>query len=151
LKRLAKLYGMVEGLHALEVKAAAASVFEVDRALESLTMRRLEGAVGGRDGVARGSRVEALSAEKSAEQDRARAELLARVAQERRLQLEAAVLAHRESRMETRQIDGLAGRLLTEAELERDRRDQAESDDRFVSRQIWMRGGSGERLRRVKN
>jgi hypothetical protein len=137
LKRLAKLYGMVEDLNAMQVKAAAASVFEVERAAEDLAARRLEGAAAGRAGLARGSRLEALSVEKSAVRDEARAELLARLGAERRVLLEAAVETHRESRVEARQVDGLVERTRETEELERDRREQRESDDRFLSRRSW--------------
>ena len=131
---------MVEDLHAMQAKAAAAAVFEVERVEAELAARRAQGAAEGRDGLARGSRLEALAAEKGAVQDTARAELLARVGSERRLQLEAAVQAHRESRIETRQLAGLVDRVKASEDFERERRAQAESDDRFLSRREWLRG-----------
>ena len=138
LKRLAKLYGMVEDLHAMQVKAAAAAVFEVERAEREMVARRLAGAAEGRAGLERGSRLEALSAEKSAMRDEARAELLARVSVERRALLDAALEAHRESRMEAAQVEGLAQRVRASEEWERERRAQAESDDRYLSRRAWL-------------
>lgn len=139
LQRLGKLYGMVEKLNAMQVKAASAAVFEVERASCELVARRAQGAADGRAGLARGSRLEALSVEKSAQQDAARAELLAKAGAERRVRLEAALAAHRESRMEALQVDGLAERVREDEELAYARRAQAESDDRFLSRREWLR------------
>jgi hypothetical protein len=140
LKRLAKLYGMVETLNALQVKGAAAAVFEVERAEAELSARRVQGAAAAREGLARGSRLEALSVEKSCANDEARAALLAKAGAERSVRLEAAVMAHRESRMEARQVDGLVDRVQAAEEWERERRAQGESDDRFLSRREWLRG-----------
>ncbi len=140
LKRLSKLYGLVENLKVMQVKAAASAVFEVERATDELTARRMRGAEEGRAGLERGSRLESLAEEQSASKDEARAELLTRLGAERRLELEAAVEAHRESRMEARQVDGLVERVRAREELERDRRAQRESDDRFLSRREWLRG-----------
>ncbi len=129
---------MVENLHAMQVKAAAAAVFEVERAEEEMAAHRMTGAAVGREGLTRGSRVEALSAEKSAVQDEARAALLARVGAERREQLGIAMEAHRESRVEAAQVEGLVERVQMREETERERRAQAESDDRYLSRRAWL-------------
>ncbi len=139
MKRLEKLYAVVESRYALEVKAAAAAVFEVERAQEQLAARRLESAAEGRAGLERGSRLESLAAEKSAMHDDARAALLARMAAERRTQLDAAVEAHQASRVEARQAEGLLERARVREKREAERRAQAESDDRFLSRRSWLR------------
>jgi len=139
LKRLAKLYGMVVDLNAMQMKAAAAAVFEVRQASEELVARRFESAAEGRAGLARGSRLEALAAEKVAIKEEARANLLARLEAERQVRFEAAVAAHRESRVEAGQVKGLVERVRVKEECARDRRAQAESDDRFLSRREWLR------------
>jgi hypothetical protein len=123
----------------MQVKAAAAAVFEVERAVEEIALRREQGVSAGRLGLAHGSRLEALAAEKSAINDEARAELLVKVGTERRGLLEAAVERHRESRMEAKQVDGLVERARAAEDAERERRAQAESDDRFLSRREWLR------------
>jgi hypothetical protein len=120
------------------VKAAAAAVYEVEHAQEELVARRLEGAAEGRAGLERGSRMESLAAEQSAIQDRARAELLVRMGAERRVALEAAVEAHLASRVEARQVEGLLERVRVREKREAERRAQAESDDRFLSRRSWL-------------
>ena len=139
LKRVAKLFAMVEDLNAMQVKAAAAAVFEVERAAEELAAARMRGAAEGRAGLARGSRVEALSSDQSASKDVARAELLGRLEAERRSTLTTLVEIHRVSRIEARQVEGLIERLEINEATQRDRQTQAESDDRYLSRRAWMR------------
>ena len=131
---------MVEDLHGMRVKAAAAALFEVEQAEEQLAARKLRGAVDARAGWERGSRLEALAAETSAVNDAARAELLGKVAGERRQQLQAALQAHRESRLEAQQVEGLAKRVRTREQSDAERRAQSESDDRFLSRRLWLQG-----------
>lgn len=123
----------------MQVKASAAAVFEVERAVQDLAARRVQGVAEGRAGLARGSRLEALAEDLGSAKDKLRAEMLARVGAERRVRLEAAIEAHRGSRVESRQVDGLVERVKASAQLEDERRAQAESDDRFLSRREWLR------------
>jgi hypothetical protein len=57
---------------------------------------------------------------------------------ERRVALEAAVEAHLASRVEARQVEGLLERVRVREKREAERRAQAESDDRFLSRRSWL-------------
>jgi hypothetical protein len=139
LRRIAKLYGMVEEVRALQARASAAAVFEVERAVERLKEAEQEGIEMGRAGLERGSRVEAVSANASAVNDRERYKLLARLKVERQLAYEAAVELHRESRVELRQIEGLVERTRLKEDAETERRAQLASDDRFLSLREWMR------------
>jgi hypothetical protein len=139
LKRLAKLYGMVENLHAMQLRAAAGAVDEVDEATARMHATRRDEVSQGRLALAHGSRVESMAVEKTAAANEARHKVLGRMKVERKDQHAAAGAAHRASRMERRQIDGVVERARVAAELEGERRAQGTSDDRFLSRREWMR------------
>jgi len=139
LSRLARLYGMVERLNAMQARAAAASVFEVERAAERLERERQEEMNTGREAMVRGSRVEQIAAENRAKLDAERREALTRMKAERQLLYDEAAETHRESRIELRQIDGMVERTRAAAETEAERRAQHAADDRYLSRREWMR------------
>lgn len=126
-------------MKAVQLKMAATALAEVDAVLVGRSAQRLEDRTAARDGLARGSRLETWMAEHNSNTDQARVELRKRLAEERRAALLAATEAHRESRMEARRINGLMVRIRLAEELERQRRSQAESDDRFLSRREWLR------------
>lgn len=140
LGRLARLYGMVERLNAMQVRAAAAAVFEVDRAAERLERESRQDLATGREAMERGSRIEQIAAENRAKLDQQRRESLSRMKAERQLQYEAAAETHRESRMEALQIEGIADRARAAAAVESERRAQHAADDRYLSRREWIRG-----------
>jgi hypothetical protein len=139
LARLARLYGMVERLNAMQARAAASAVFEVDRAVERLAHESQKEMVAGREAMERGSRIEQIAAENRMKLDEARREALTRLKAERQLHYELAAETHRESRMESRQIDGMADRAREAADVESARREQHAADDRYLSRREWMR------------
>jgi hypothetical protein len=139
LNRLAKLYGMVEGLTAMQARMAAGAVFEMDQAEARLAERQKREQSEGRAGIARGSRIEALAAERSVAVDASRREWLAQMKIERERLYALAVEAHRESRMESRQIDGMLSRKRVAEEIESGRRTQNAADDRYLSRREWLR------------
>lgn len=139
LKRLAKLYEMVENLHAMRVRAAAGAVEEVERAAAQLHMVSRDEASQGRAGLARGSRVESISTERTAGADAIRRGLLGRMRAERIMVHESALAAHRMSRIELRQMDRIVERIQEKIDIETERRAQGTSDDRFLSRREWMK------------
>jgi hypothetical protein len=139
LKRLAKLYGLVEQRNAMQVRAAAGAMHEVERAVEHLALSRHAELSTGRTALAQGSRVELMAAETTAAAHAQKRTLLAKLRIERRLVHEHAVLEHRASRMERRQIDGVVERSRAAAEVEMERRAQGTADDRFLTRREWTR------------
>jgi hypothetical protein len=139
LKRLAKLYGMVENLHAMQVRAAAGDVDEVDQAVSQLSAVKRDEVRQGRVALARGSRVESMAAERTAAASEVRRALLERMRAERRLTHEVALDAHRMSRLELRQVDRIVERVEKKKDVVAERRAQGTMDDRFLSRREWMR------------
>ena len=139
LKRLAKLYGMVETLHAMRVKAASGAVDEVERVTERLGVARRDEVSLAQAALERGSRVESMAAERTAAAGEVRRMLLARMRVERTVVYEAEVEAHRVSRLELRQIDGIVVRTQKKEQAKEERRAQEISDDRYLSRREWMR------------
>jgi hypothetical protein len=139
LKRLAKLYGMVENLHAMQVRAAAGAVDEVERAAQQMSVVKRDEVSQGRAALARGSRVESMAVERTATANEVRRMLLERIRAERRLTHEVALDAHRMSRLELRQIEGIVERVERKQDVVTERRAQGTMDDRFLSRREWMR------------
>lgn len=137
LRRLAKLYGMVENLHALEVRAAAGAVAEVERAAAQLKATRQAEVKEGRAGLARGSRVEAMAADNAEALHAASRLRMGQLKRERDHAHDAAAAAHRTSRLEKRQIDGVVERVEAAAAMMAGRKAQGTSDDRFLSRRAW--------------
>lgn len=138
LKRLEKLFVMMEDLRALQMRVATGAVVEVDRALTRLSeVQEREGSEA-RVGLEQGSRVELMAAEESAAKEKERRELLLRLREERVEARDAAAEAHRESRVELRQVEGIVERRREQQAMLDGRREQNASDDRFLARRAWL-------------
>ncbi len=145
LKRLAKLYGMVESLQAMQVRSAAHALDEVERAALHLVATRHAEVCEGRRALEQGSRVESMAAERSSAVTEVRRAALAKMKAARRTEHALAVETHRASRVELRQIDGMVDRMQTAALSEVERFAQRVSDDRFLSRRVWTQAKNRER------
>ena len=143
LRRLAKLYGMVERAHLAELQVATRDYEEAEqtRRAEVEFAKAQEGAA--REalvvGDAAGWKVsEAVGAAASA-----RAGRLLRLGEERAEVREQASVAYRESRVRAEQMQRMAERARMQAAIDEGRRVQAAADDRYSSRKGWMRGRRG--------
>ena len=143
LRRLAKLYGMVERVQLAELQVATRDYEEAEQA------RRAEVEVAGAQGSAArealvvgdaaGWKVnEALGAAAVA-----RAGRLLLLGMERAEVREQAAVVYRESRVRAEQMQRMAERARVQAEAEDGRRLQASADDRYGSRKGWLRGRRG--------
>jgi hypothetical protein len=139
LKRLAKLYALMEQKNALEVRAAAMAVHEAEQAAQSLVAHRRVELSAARAGLANGSRIEALAAEHARGAYLIHGNHLRKLSDELRIAREQAADNHRTSRVERRQIDGVVERAKVVERTEADRREQGTSDDRFAARRQWTR------------
>ncbi len=138
LERLAKLYAMVERLHAMQERGAAGAVAEVEQAAARLReARRLE-RTQGCEALGRGSLIETLAAARSAPAAATQQKRLGQIKVQRKLHHEDVKSAHRLSRMERRQVDGVVEQARVQAQLAFDRQAQALSDDRFLARRVWL-------------
>ncbi len=139
LKRLAKLYALVEQRNGLEVRAAAVALHDVEQvALTYAADRRLE-LIAARTALGGGSRIEALAAERTGAAYLAHGALLGRLREDLRSARDQAVHTHRASRVERRQLDGVVERAGTAERIEAGRREQGLADDRFLARREWTR------------
>jgi hypothetical protein len=138
LKKLAKLYAMLEGLRSLELRAAVFAVEEVSAAHGWIDRARHDAAEQGHAALSRGSLVESLAGAQTARASDALRRQLEGVGRERTQALSQAVETHRESRKERRQLERVIDQASALERREADRRAQAEGDDRFLARRAWL-------------
>ena len=137
LKRIAAVYGLVEQIKAAELRGAAWAVEEVEAALRR-EAAALAGRCGGGAFVDENS-VDWAVGESSRGYAEARMELLEEMKAEREETMDAAAMAHRESRVRTEQMKSVVARAGRAAAEEEGRRDQGAADDRFAG-QRWVKG-----------
>ncbi len=138
LKRIAALYGVVERMHSVELQRAAAAVRETELAIEAQRMVVRAAGFDERAALVMEDRIGWSLAEmqrgiaewkgERLEEIRLKREELSEVARERY------ATSRLKSEQMTQVVDGVAAR----AEVEEERRVQSLTDDRFLSRKIWM-------------
>ena len=138
LKRIGVLYGVVERMHSVELQRATSAVRETELAIKA--QRTVVGAAGrdGRKALAMEDRIGWSVAERQREiaewngvrlgEIRLKREELSRVAREQY------ATSRLKSEQMTQVVDGVSARV----EMEAGRRAQSLTDDRFLSRKIWM-------------
>jgi hypothetical protein len=138
LKRLAGLYSKVEHIRSLQLRAATSDVAEVVQAQQNLRDGERRQALEGRSALARGDRAGWSASAVQAQFATQREELLDTMLNTRETAREQAAKAHRTSYQRKEQIDGLVESAIAAAAVIADRREQAGSDDRFLSRRAWL-------------
>jgi hypothetical protein len=148
LTRLATVYEMVAYTDGLSLDQAGAAVREIDALLEQQSGLMRSVVVRAHEALARADRQEWLLSESQVELalwNRSGLELL----RGRRKELHAqAAERFRKSLLEESQIDALVAETQTAAKRERERREQAEADDRYLARMRWL---AQRARRRVKS
>jgi len=137
--RLASLYATLERMRSVELRAAATAVEDVACAAAIAATVRGSQIENARAAMATGRRDEWQVAETMRSVLEVRMKRLAVLRAEREADLDAAVAAHRASRLEMEQMERVVERRQAMTRLEDGRRAQAESDDRFASRRSWER------------
>jgi len=138
LKRLANVYGQVEKIRSLEVRAAATEVAQVTQALSQEATARVRQQDSQRAALLLGDREGWAVAAAQVEIAEVRQMRLKPVQAEREVLFEKAAVAHRASRQRMEQIDGIVDKA-REREMETEsRRMQAAADDRYLSRRLWL-------------
>jgi hypothetical protein len=138
LKRIAALYGVVERMHLVELQRAASAVRETELAIEAQRTVARAAEFDEREALVMEDRIGWSLAEmqrgiaewkgERLEEIRLKREELSEVARERYAR------SRLKSEQMTQVVDGVAAR----AEVEEQRRAQSSTDDRFLSRKIWM-------------
>lgn len=133
LKRLGAVYGLVEEIHSIEARKAQAELSEAENALH-LELRTLQAAwVGEKEALGNEdlmSRSSMMAQGVVANQKKGQIEPLLESRKETR---EAAKARQRESQISSEQMKSLIERESERVAMQRERRDQATSDDRFLT------------------
>lgn len=147
LTRLATVYEMVAYADGLALDQAGAAVREIDVLLEQQSGLARSVVVRAHEALTRADRQECLLSESQVELalwNRSGLELL----RGRRKELHRqAAERYRKSLLEEGQIEALLAEAQTAAKRERERREQAAADDRYLARMRWL----AQRARRVKS
>lgn len=138
-KRLADLYVVLEAARLREVQQARALLAEAEAAIAAQAAVGFDAILAGRSALAEADRTGWLFA-------KAQGDLIGltrgRLNAVRAMRMEAkegAVELHRASRVETEQMSSLLEQASKAAIVEERRHSQALSDDRFLSRQRWLK------------
>jgi hypothetical protein len=144
MKRLARVYAMVEQTRSLERRVAANAVEDAACAV-AIAAAVYEAQVrGGREALAQGERAEWMIAETTREMAERRITRLRAARAECDAALELAAEAHHESRLRMEQMERLLASDEDRQRVEQARQEQAVSDDRFGSRMAWKRAAAAE-------
>jgi hypothetical protein len=137
LKRLARLYGQVEQIRSLQLRAAALAVAEVTQASAQEAADEQRELAQGHSALRAGDRQGWVIATVQTEVAIARQRRLEPLQAAREQLREQAALAHRDSRQRLEQLEGIVDRARALQVRDTERRDQAASDDRYLARRIW--------------
>jgi hypothetical protein len=133
-KRLATLYGAVEGMHQAELQRRRAEVQEADEAIGTQRMRAKFVRSNGSGALREGDGIGWRSSEKLRQVEDLKRRRLEEIRTERETLTEGARAQYLASRQRTEQIKVVLDQLAKRIEEEHARRTQALSDDRFLAR-----------------
>jgi hypothetical protein len=138
LRRIAKLYGVVEEMHSVALRQATGMVHEAEGAIRMELRTAASAAGAGRMALSAGEREEWLFAHAEGEISTVRAKLFEGL-KETRVEVElAARTEFLASRIKTEQIKQVVTQMAERAAIEEGRRTQAASDDRHAGRRAWL-------------
>jgi hypothetical protein len=137
LHRLRALYGVVAHMHGVVLEQAAAAVRDAEERIDGRHAMARRASAAGLAALGEGDTPEWRMQESQrgfSEQD---AEWLAGLRERRKAAVRSAAELYRANRMQLEQMQSLIQGLRETLDRERTRREQMESDDRFLSRQRW--------------
>ncbi|HEY6413158.1 MAG TPA: hypothetical protein VIX42_05695 [Edaphobacter sp.] len=138
LKRMAALYGVVERMHSTELRRATSILREAELAIEG--QRAIVRAVefDGREALISGDRMDWSFAETQREIAAERGARLEQIRLSRETLSAAARERYTASRVKSEQMNRVVERDTWRVEMEEGRRVQIMTDERFLSRKLWM-------------
>ena len=145
LRRLNAVYEMVEEMHSLEARRAAAAVLEARRVIHAEETRTYEARLSGRAALLTDDRVGwslAFVHEEIAAQKKRRLEP---ILEEREEKSEEARARHLVSRQWSERMKSLVEDTSRRIDVEEERRAQATADDRFLARRAWKQRNQQDR------
>ncbi|MCU1320287.1 MAG: hypothetical protein JWP98_1805 [Edaphobacter sp.] len=138
LKRLAALYGVVERMHSVELQRTAAAVREVEQAVAMQQSVARSARFDSREALMTGDRLSWSLAKTQRETAEWRQERLEQIRLERQELSDVAKEQYAASRVKSEQMKSVVDGVTVRAEAEEGRRMQAATDDRFLSRRLWV-------------
>jgi hypothetical protein len=148
LRRLAAIYGMLEHTDSLSLDRANAALQDVKALLEQQTNAARTAAVDGRDALVHENHSEWLMSESQREFSLWNQASLDAVLRKRKESQQQAVERYRESLLQRDQMDAIANKARIARAAEIVRREQAETDDRHLSRARWLAQREAGRVNR---
>ncbi len=139
LRRIAKVYGLVERMHSLELRVAADALNDVLCATAVAAATRYQQASSAREALVLGRREEWAVAEVTRTVEEIRMTRLAELRTQREAKVAEAAVVHRASRLQMEQMERVVERKRAVAAIDEGRKTQAMADDRFASRAAWSR------------
>ena len=140
LRRIARMYGAVEQMRAVELQQAGLALDEAEAMLSAEREMAQDAVKAGREALGVGSRAEWLLSEIQQQYLGMRRGRLIGLREERSALRDAARDEFLESRVRTEQMKQVVKNLKEQVEAEEARRVQAASDDRFLMRLSWRNG-----------
>jgi hypothetical protein len=137
LQRLVTLYSTVEEMHSLELQRMTAAVHEVRGAVGVEREIARAALVDGRVALLAGDYTKRIVAETQQEISGWRQSRLERIRIQREELSDAAMKQYVASRLKREQLKRIVDEIAAQLDIERGRRDQAISDDRFLARRRW--------------
>jgi hypothetical protein len=145
LRRLNAVYEMVEEMHSVEVRRAAAAVAEARRVINAEETRTYEARLGGREALLTDDRVGWSLAVVHEEIAGQRKKLLEPILEEREERSEEARTLHLACRLWSDRIRSLVENTSSRISVEEERRAQAIADDHFLARRAWKQRNGQDR------
>jgi hypothetical protein len=142
LRRIAKLYGIVEEMHSVALRQASGSVREAEVSIRGEREASVLAAGAGRAALTAGEREAWLLAQAEGEVSSVRAMRLEGLKKTRLIVELAARAAFIESRIQAEQMKQVVTQMVDQNAIEEGRRTQAASDDRYAARRAWSSGRS---------
>lgn len=138
LRRIAKLYGVIEEMRRSELEVAVGAVREAEEAIAAQRTTVLSARLDGREALAAGDRLGWMASDKRRELAEWKSVRLEDVRVEREAASAVARQQYLASRIESEQMKRVRDAMAREMEIDESRRMQAIADDRFLSSRRWM-------------
>lgn len=137
LRRLATLYAVVEEMHSAELQRLTAAVVQARNAIGSEQEAMRSARLDGQEALAAGDQVHWMMSQTRQETAAWKKQRLEEIRLRREELNDAAHEQYVASRLKREQIERVFDDMARGMEIEKERREQAVSDDRFLARRRW--------------
>ena len=137
LQRLVTLYAAVEEMHSVELQRMSAAVLQVRNAIGSEQQAMRSATLDGQEALVAGDQVSWMMSQTRQETSAWRRQKLEEIRLRRTELKDTARQQYVASRLKREQIQRVFDDIAKRMEIEKERREQAVSDDRFLARRRW--------------